>query len=299
MRSLKNKFIILAILPTLIGCGASETAPDAYGNFEAVEILVSAEASGKIIDLSIEEGDKLSQDSVVGLIDTINLNLQKQVLEQKIKALYTKLPDISSQIDILKQRLANAKYEQERFKRLVEADAATVKQYDDITAQIEVIESEIIATTSSLTTTQQGLLGEVAPIKAQIYLIDDLIARAVITSPLDGTVLTKFAYEGELTQQGKPIFKIADMSTLICRAYISEPQLSDIKLGQQVTITVDNLTDGAKEYTGEITWVSSKSEFTPKVIQTKDERVALVYAIKIAVVNDGYLKIGMPSDVKF
>lgn len=289
--------MVLTILLTLVGCSAENT-PDAYGNFEAVEIVVSAEGSGKIIDLSIEEGDNISKNSIIGLIDTINLHLQKQVLKQNIKSLYTKLPDIASQINILKQRLSNAEYEQKRFKRLVEAEAATVKQYDDITAQIKVIESEIVATKSSLTITKQGLLSEIAPIEAQINVIDDLISKAIIKSPLEGTVLTKFAYAGESIQQGRPIFKIADMSSLICRAYISEPQLSEVKIGEQVTVIVDNQTEGAKEYKGIISWISSKSEFTPKVIQTKEERVGLVYAIKVVVVNDGYLKLGMPAEVK-
>lgn len=299
MRYLINRCIAAAFLTAVAGCGTEDNTPDAYGNFEAIEILVSAEGSGKIKELSIQEGDILVKDSIVGLIDTINLHLQKMVMEQKIKAIYTRLPDISSQVDILNKRLDNAKYEKDRFKRLVNAEAATTKQYDDITAQIKVLESEIIATRSSLTTTQMGLLGEVAPIRAQIDLLDDLIGRSMIKSPLSGTVLTQFAYQGELISQGRPLFKIADISSLICRAYISETQLSMIKIGEIVTVTLDNQIDGTKEYKGKITWVSAKSEFTPKVIQTRDERVSLVYAIKVVVANDGYLKIGMPAEIKF
>lgn len=294
-----NKITVIALAATLLGCASDKNRCDAYGNFEAIEIFVSSQANGEILEFTIEEGDLLSANQQLGVIDTVQLHLQKAQLKNNIKALQATLPDIGSQINVLKQRLSKAEYEQRRVASLVKADAATTKQLDDIGAEVLLIEKEIIANKSSLTTQERGIIGSIPPIESHIDIIDDLIAKSIIASPINGTVLTKFAYSGELTAQGKPLFKIANIDELICRAYISEPQLSEIKLGQTVTVTIDSSTEGSKQYEGTITWVADKAEFTPKTIQTKEERINLVYAIKIKVKNDGFLKIGMPAEVKF
>lgn len=297
--SVVNTIIAISLVLTFVACDSGREKSDAYGNFEAIEIIVSSEANGKILNFEIEEGDLLADRQFLGVIDTTQLHLQKVQLSKSIQAIQAKLPDVSSQVNVLKERLAKAKFEEKRIKNLVEAKAVTTKQLDDVKAEISLIEREIIATTSSLNIQQAGLLAEIPPVEAKIELIDDLILKSIIRSPINGTVLTKFAYSGELTSYGKPLFKIANIDELICRAYISEPQLSDVKLGDEVAVLIDSSDGGLKEYKGVITWISSKAEFTPKIIQTKEERINLVYAMKIKVANDGFLKIGMPAEVKF
>jgi len=298
MRIFNN--IALAVCTIVISaCNGDNNKSDAYGNFEAIEIIVSAEGNGKLIEFNIEEGDKIAYNQIVGVIDTMQLYLKKRQLEETIKAVQAKMPDITSQINVLKERLAKAKYEQKRVTNLVMSEAAMPKQSDDINAEVALIKKEIIAKKSSLTIQQRGLLAEVKPLEAQIEVIDDLISKSIIKNPINGTVLTKFAYKGELTAAGEPLYKIADLDTIICRAYVGEPQLSQIKIGQKVTVLIDSPDGDFINHKGQITWIADKAEFTPKVIQTKDERTNLVYAIKIAVKNDGSLKIGMPAEVRF
>lgn len=297
--SVVNIIIAISFVFTFVACDSGREKSDAYGNFEAIEIIVSSEANGKILNFDIEEGALLSENKALGIVDTTQLYLQKVQLTRSIQAIQAKLPDISSQVNVLKERLAKAKFEEKRIKNLVKAKAVTTKQLDDVKAEISLIEREIIATTSSLNIQEAGLLAEIPTIEAKIELINDLILKSIISSPINGTVLTKFAYSGELTTHAKPLFKVANIDELICRAYISEPQLSDVKLRDEVTVFIDSSDGGLKEYKGIITWISSKAEFTPKIIQTKEERTNLVYAMKIKVANDGYLKIGMPAEVKF
>lgn len=298
MRKFKN---ILIVVYTIVfsACSGDNNTSDAYGNFEAVEIIVSAEGTGKLVEFNIEDGDKISMGQRVGVIDTVQLFLKKNNLQANIEAVRTKLPDIASQINVLKERLSKAKYEQERLTNLVKSEAVMQKQLDDINAEVSLIEREIIARNSFLTIQQRGLLAEIKPLEAQIKMIDDLIFKSIIKNPIKGTVLTKFAHKGELTSVGRPLYKIADLDTLICRAYVGEPLLSLIKIGQKATVLIDAPNGKYEGHKGKITWVSDKAEFTPKVIQTKEERTNLVYAIKIAVKNDGTLKIGMPAEVKF
>lgn len=288
-----------AFVTTLISCNLNSKKSDAFGNFEAIEILVSSEANGKILQFEIEEGDNLSSNKQIGIIDTTQLHLQKIQLLESIKAIKAKFPNISSQINVLKERAAKAEFERKRLLKLVEAEAATTKELDNINLDISIIEREIKATKSSLRIQKRGLSAEIPPIISQIKIIDDLISKSIITSPINGTVLTKFSHSGELATQGKYLFKVANIDALICRAYISEPQLSEVKLGQTVTVLIDSPNGEYKKYSGVITWISSKAEFTPKIIQTKEERTNLVYAIKIKVENNGFLKIGMPAEIKF
>jgi len=283
----------------LSSCSSGDKNADAFGNMEAIELLVSSQGNGQIENLNIEEGDKLNVNQNVGVIDTMSLYLQKMQLQKSVDVIYAKLPDIVSEINVLKEKLANAELEQRRIRNLIKAEAATDKQLDDINSLVQVIKKQITATTSSLNIKQKGLLAEIAPINENIRLLDYRISKSNIVSPVNGTVLTKYAYSGEITALGKPLFKIANLDSLLCRAYVSETQLEKVKLGGKVSVFIDSQKDTQKEFMGRVTWISDKAEFTPKVIQTKEQRINLVYAVKVLVPNDGSLKIGMPARVKF
>lgn len=295
------------------GCNFNNQLSDASGTFEADEVIVSSEVPGKIISLNIEEGSTLTKDSVVGIIDSVPLQLQKAQTEAKIASLYQKTMDVKPQVKLLqdqilvqKTQLNNALYEKARTEKLIKADAATTKQLDDLNTQIDVLQKQIavneqqIKVQENTTGTQNStILSEDKPLRKSVAQIEDQIKRTNITNPINGIVLTKYAMAGEVTSAGKALYKIADMSVITLRAYITGTQLSQIKLNQQVKVLVDSSSNKYKEYVGTITWISDKAEFTPKTIQTKDERANLVYAIKIHVKNDGLLKIGMYGEVKF
>ncbi len=294
-----NKYIFLnlIILPLLFACSGNNDSADAYGNFEAVEIIVSSEGTGKLLSLVPEEGDVLKKNEVVGLIDTFQLYLKKQQLFASIQAIGAKTQDVDLQIDVFQKQKANLLREKIRVEKLLQDSAATTKQYDDILGEIDVVEKKIKATKSQLNTSNRGLMSEVKPIEYQIRQLEDQISKCVITNPSAGTVLSKYAYEGEVTGFSKPLYKIADLSTITLRAYVSGDQLSEIAIGQNVQVKIDQPDGDMKTYEGKISWISSTAEFTPKVIQTRDERVNMVYAFKIRVKNDGSLKIGMPGEV--
>ena len=301
--NIKNLILAFSVIVAggfvLGACSSSDKEADAFGNIEAVEILVSSEGSGQIENLNIEEGDRLKLNQVVGLIDTMGLYLQKVQLQKSVEVVYAKLPDIVSEINVLKEKLANAELEQRRISSLFKAEAATDKQLDDINSLVQVIKKQIKATTSSLNIKQKGLLAEIAPLDAKIKFLDYRISKSNIISPVKGTVLTKYAYSGEITAHGKALFKIANLDSLLCRAYVSENQLEKVNLGGKASVFIDSDDDTRKEFKGKVSWISDKAEFTPKVIQTKEQRINLVYAVKILVPNDGSLKIGMPARVKF
>jgi len=297
----------------LNGCSSSDKTSDASGTFEADEVIVSSEVPGKILTLNIDEGSVLTKDSIVGIIDSVPLLLQKAQVEANINALHEKTTNVLPQIKLLndqiavqKVQLANDFYERDRTARLIKADAATTKQLDDINTAIDVLQKQIavneqqIKVQETTTGTQNSsILSEYDPLKKSVAEINDQLKRAYISNPINGTVLTKYAMAGEITSAGKALYKIADLSVITLRAYITNDQLVQVKLNQQVTVLVDDGNGGFKQYDGIITWISDKAEFTPKTIQTKDERANLVYAIKIHVKNDGYLKIGMYGEVKF
>jgi HlyD family secretion protein len=297
----------------LNGCSSSDKTSDASGTFEADEVIVSSEVPGKILTLNIDEGSVLTKDSIVGIIDSVPLLLQKAQVEANINALHEKTTNVLPQIKLLndqiavqKVQLANDFYERDRTTRLIKADAATTKQLDDINTAIDVLQKQIavneqqIKVQETTTGTQNSsILSEYDPLKKSVAEINDQLKRAYISNPINGTVLTKYAMAGEITSAGKALYKIADLSVITLRAYITNDQLVQVKLNQQVTVLVDDGNGGFKQYEGIITWISDKAEFTPKTIQTKDERANLVYAIKIHVKNDGYLKIGMYGEVKF
>lgn len=288
-----------AFLLVATSCNRNNSEFDATGNFEADEIIISAEASGKIISLNVEEGSVIKSQTVIGLIDTIQLHLRKNQLEYSIRAVNAKQPNASVQLAAISEQIETVKREKKRVENLLKDDAATQKQLDDLNAQLDLLQRQYEATQSTLAITRQSLQSETLPLKAQLEQIQDQISKSQITNPVNGTVLTMYAKQNEVVNPGKALYKIADLSTVILRAYISGTQLSQIKLGQSVKVLVDAPDDGYKEYAGTITWVSDKAEFTPKTIQTKEERANLVYAIKIDVKNDGYLKLGMYGEVKF
>ncbi len=298
MKKISAQTGVLLMVLVLASCNGSNNNSDAYGNFEAVEITVSSEGNGKIIEFNMEEGQAVQKGEKLGVIDTIQLYLKKMQLEATVRAIYTKLPDVAAQADVIKEQLANAETEKVRFEKLVKSDAATQKQLDDIIAQIKLLEKQLSATLASLNTQTKGTLSEIEPLRCQIKQIDDQIRRSVISSPIDGTVLTKFVESGELAAYGRALYKVADVDNIILRAYFSGEQLSQVQIGQSVTVLIDAPDGQYKTYPGTVTWVAQKAEFAPKVIQTKEERVNLVYAVKVLVKNDGAIKIGMPGELK-
>lgn len=309
----KNYFAFLLISVSLLSaCNRNGNDFDASGTFEANETIVSAEATGKIIALNISEGDQLSRDSVVGLVDATGVSLQQEQAEASIRALNEKTLDVTPQVRLLQDQLAvqqsqleNLLHEKTRIENLVKADAATGKQLDDINAQVEVARRQMNVTRqqiavqqNNVATQNRSILSEADPLRKRVAQLKDQAQKASIVNPVSGTVITKYAEAGEVTSTGKALYKIADLSYLNLRAYVTGSQLSSIKLNQSVKVLTDDGAKKYKEYSGTITWISDKAEFTPKTIQTKEERANLVYAIKIRVKNDGYLKIGMYGEVK-
>jgi HlyD family secretion protein len=284
-RLLNIAFILAAAF--LIGCSNGNGDFDATGTFESEEIIVSSEATGKLIKFDIEEGYEIKQNQIVGIVDTTQLHLKKKQLLSSITAVLSKQPDISVQLAALQQQIVTTEIEKTRIENLVKLDAATTKQLDDVNSQLEVLNKQFIATKSSLTITKQGIQSETLPLIAQVEQIEDQLKKSYITNPIDGTVLARYAKQDEITSNGKALYKIANLSEMTLRAYVNGDQLGQIKLGQKVKVYVDKGVGEQKEMSGEIYWVSSKAEFTPKTIQTKDERANLVYAIKVKVINDG------------
>ena len=296
---IKNSLGALFLMMLLTGCGNGNGKFDASGTFESEEVIVSSEAMGKLVMLNVEEGMQLKQNQLVGVVDTLQLYLKKKQLEATIKAVLSKQPDIATQLATIEEQIKTASIEKRRIENLIKSNAAATKMLDDINAQLELLDKQYKATKSNLSITKQGLQNETYPLLAQIEQIEDQINKSIIVNPVDGTVLTRYAKQNEITTNAKALYKIADLSTMTLRAYINGDQLGEIKLGQKVKVYVDKGDGEQKELSGEIYWVSSKAEFTPKTIQTKDERAYLVYAVKVYVQNDGYLKIGMYGEVKF
>ena len=295
---MKN-ILILCLSLLLAACGNNNSEYDASGNFEADEVIVSAEATGKIVQFKLDEGVVLKAGEAIGFIDTTQLSLRKKQLVYSIRALMAKQPDAASQLATLQKQIETAEYEKKRVENLLKEDAATKKQWDDLNAQIDLLRKQYNSMQTSLNITNRSLQSETLPLKAQIEQLEDQIKKSLIVNPIEGTVLTKYVQQDEVIVAGKALYKIANLSTILFRAYISGDQLSAVKLGQKVKIIVDDVNGGSKSYEGTLEWVSDKAEFTPKTIQTKDERANLVYAIKAKVKNDGYLKIGMYGEIDF
>lgn len=309
---MKNLLLIF-ITFTLFSCVGSKTKFDAQGVFESDEVMVASELPGKLVFFNINEGDSLIQNQITAKIDTTNLVIQKAQLAASLAALDQKVMDVApqiellnNQIDVQQAQLKNLNYEKNRIENLLKSDAATKKQLDDIVFQIESMEKQIQVTKqqikvqqSNVYTQNRSVLSEGKPMQKKIDQIQDYINKSQITNPIDGIVLTTYAREGEMIGAGKPLYKIANLETLTLRVYVSGDQLSSIKIGQKVKVLVDKNKDEYIELSGKISSIASKAEFTPKTIQTKDERANLVYAVKVLVKNDGLLKIGMYGEVKF
>jgi len=299
--SMANKytFLYIATLSILVSCGVSKEDYDASGTFETTEVLVSAEGTGKILSLNVQEGQTLAADEMVGTIDSMQLFLRKRQLITTEKSMQVRRPDVKKQIAAIEQQIETAKTERIRVGNLLKANAANQKQLDDINAQISVLVKQLDAQKTTLVTTNQGITDDSEGIRLQVAQIEDQLKKCRITSPIAGTVLVKYSEMGEVAAPGKALFKIADTSNMILRAYVTNDQLSRLKINQKVKVYCDSEKKDMKEYEGTLAWISDKSEFTPKTIQTRDERANLVYAVKINVKNDGFLKIGMYGSVKF
>jgi HlyD family secretion protein len=289
---MKNIIIALMIV-SLSSCGKNSDLADGYGNFEATEITISAEANGKIEFLNLEEGAVLEANASIGLIDTTQLYLTKQQLLASKTTIFSKSKNVISQANVLQAQLKATIIEQKRIQNMYAENAATKRQVDEIEGKVNVLKEQI----KSVGTQDEPILNEAKSIDVQIEKINDQIDKSKIINPVKGTVLSKYAEPNEITSFGKPLYKIADLSEMTLRVYFSETQLPNIKIGQEVTVSIDN-DNGTKSYKGKISWIASAAEFTPKIIQTKEERVNLVYAVKVTVKNDGGLKIGMPAEVK-
>ena len=288
---MRNLIFLLMMPVILAGCSGRDDLSDAYGNFESIEYLISAEGQGKILDFSPREGDKLLAGQRVGYIDTIPLHLQRVQLVAKLQSIEAQKESVRASISVQETQKKTLMVEKDRLERLLTDGAATGKQMDDLTGQLNKLESQILATRTNYVTIES----EIKAMRAQIIMLDDQISRNSIINPINGTVLEKYAEPFEMTSAGKILYKIADLESMILRVYVSGDQLSGIRIGQQVRVLIDD--PDQPELEGKITWVSDKSEFTPKIIQTREERVNLVYAVKVEVPNDGRLKIGMPGEV--
>lgn len=299
---MKSRTLYHSLLLLLLLCGACTDKSgefDACGQVEATEVMVSAESNGRIVRLDLTEGDRLRKGMVVGVIDSVLTFLQKQELLRKKANARTKQVDIRRQLASQYERLNNLRVDYERYRILEAKDAGTRKQVEDLASQIAVAEREIAAQKQTYERNNAGIKEEMDLYDVQIAEKEDLLAKCRIVAPIDGVVLTKFAEAGEMATAGKSLFKMADMNQVYVRAYLTTPQLSEVKLGDSLRVTIDDGTKKQRSYTGKLIWIADEMEFTPKNIQTKDERADLVYAVKIALRNDGYLKLGMYAFVHF
>ncbi|RPE08968.1 HlyD family efflux transporter periplasmic adaptor subunit [Chitinophaga lutea] len=295
---MKTTFTAILSVALLAACNNSENGADGYGNFESTEIIVSAEATGRLLTFEVEEGMQLAANALVGGIDSVQLNLRKAQLGANIKAVLSKKPEINPQLEVIRQQIATQQKEKLRIQNLLKANAATPKQLDDINAAIAVLEKQYASTASTLNTQVSGITSETQPLQLQVQQVNEQLAQSRVINPVAGTVLTKYVEKGEVVNYGKPLYKIADLSTMYLRAYVSGAQLPQLKMGQQVTVQTDMPGGTMKNWPGTVSWIASEAEFTPKTIQTREERVQLVYAVKIRVQNDGSLKIGMPAEFR-
>ncbi len=291
-----KRIVYIAAVVLASSCG-TEAEFDAQGTFEATEVVVSSEATGRILNFEVEEGMAVEANQMVGAIDSVQLHLQRKQLVAQQSALLGSRPDVKKQVAALREQIAKQKEELRRVENMLKDGAATKKQKDDIEAQIKILERQLDATLSTLDKNTSTINNNSAALEAQIAALDDRISKCRIISPIGGTVLVKYAEAGELASVGKPLMKIADLDNIYLRAYFTSDQLAKVNLGDEVKVVADFGGEERYDYTGCVAWISSESEFTPKTIQTKDSRANLVYAVKIAVENDGRLKIGLAGEV--
>jgi HlyD family secretion protein len=293
--NMKTRSLIIIAAVLLGGCRNKTEKADAFGNFEATEVIISAETSGRIIQFDPTEGVKVEKGTMIALIDTTFLHLQISEIDAGMKSIITRISSIDAQNEILHQQIENLNVNISRFGKMLKDDAATQKQYDDLTGQVAVLQKQITANNTQKT----SVAAELSVSASKKASVSEQISRCTILSPLKGTVIEKYAEAGEITASGKPLVKIADLSVIKLKAYVSGAQLGSIKTGQSCRVRIDKGENGFASYTGTISYISEKAEFTPKIIQTKEERVILVYAVNIDVINDGTLKSGMPGEALF
>lgn len=290
---------MISLLSLFISCTQNGNEADASGYFEAEETIVSSQANGMILALDIEEGENLSEGKKIGQVDTTQLYLSLLQLKSQRGAVLSRKPDINKQTAMLREQIIVAQREMKRVENLAKGNAATSKQVDDAQAQVALLQKQLEATENQLQNSSNSINKESNPIEYQIAILEDQLKKTQIINPTNGTVLAKYAKKNEMTGVGKPLYKIANLDEMILRVYITNSQLSSIKIGQKVAVLIEQAENNKKEYEGFIEWISNKAEFTPKTIQTKEERSNQVFAVKIRVKNDGYLKIGMYGEVKF
>lgn len=295
---MKTSFAAVFSLAFLAACSPGDDIADAYGNFESTEVIVSAEATGRLLRFDVEEGQVLTENSVVGGIDSTQLHLRKAQLGANIKAVKSRVPEVNPQLAVIRQQIATQQKEKARIENLLKANAATPKQLDDINGAIALLEKQYASTASSLNTQVSGLSTETQPLEFQVEQVKDQLAQTRVVNPVNGTVLVKYVEAGEVVNYGKPLYKLADLRTMYLRAYIDGNQLASVKTGQQVNVGIDQPDGTIRQIQGTVSWISPEAEFTPKTVQTREERVRQVYALKVRVENDGSLKIGMPGEMR-
>jgi HlyD family secretion protein len=292
---MKISSLITATAIILTGCNNNSKQADAFGNFEATEVMVSAETNGRISAFNVSEGLQVNKGDTIAIIDTTMLNLQKNEIEAGMKSIRARISSTDAQNDILKQQIENIRINITRTEKMLKDDAATKKQLDDLTGQVAVLEKQIAANNTQKT----SISAELSVYSSKIKTVEEQISRSFVRSPLSGTIIEKYSEAGEITTSGKYLVKIADLSVIKLKVYVSGAQLGSIILGQECTVRTDNGKKGYNSFKGKISYISGKAEFTPKIIQTKEERVILVYAVNIDVINDGSMKSGMPGEAIF
>lgn len=290
----KIHLIVLALFIT-VACKNNKPQSDAYGNFEAVETIISSESAGKLLSMQVRQGDQLSAGQLIAVIDTTELILRKEQTLAQLSASETKRQNVTAQINVLKEQKKNVQTTQQRLSKMFADQAATQQQMDDVNGQLNVLDRQITSTNTQF----QLIASEMDVIRKQVNLLDEQLSKCRIVSPIKGTVLETYLETGELVTPGKPILKMADLSSLELKAYVSGEQLSKVKLGSDAKVLIDAEGEKMQSLTGKVSWIASEAEFTPKIIQTREERVKLMYGVKIVVANDGALKIGMPAEVVF
>jgi HlyD family secretion protein len=292
---MKTRTFIIIAAAILAGCKNGTDGADAYGNFEATEVIVSAETSGQILKFEVTEGSEIDKGSEITLIDTTLFHLQKAEINAGMKSVRTRISTISAQNDILNQQIDNLNVNIERIENMLKDDAATKKQYDDLTGQVAVLQKQIAANN----TQKISIAAELSVYESKKAILNEQVTRSSVKSPIKGTIIEKYSEAGELTAAGKPLVKVADLSMMKLKVYISGAQLASLKIGNECTVRIDEGEKGYSSFPGTISYISGKAEFTPKIIQTKEERVTLVYAVIIDVKNDGTMKSGMPGEAIF
>ncbi len=292
---MKYNYLLSILFILILGCRNETEKSDAFGNFETEPVIVSAESAGKILQFNIEKGQKITPGTVSAIVDTIQIKLKLLQIDAQKAAVNSRKQSIQSQIEVFKEQKKNLKINKARIEKMKKDGAATQKQLDDVNGQISIIDKQILSTKTQFT----AISKEIEVLDSQAEMLNDQLNRCMVKPPITGVILETYAKQGELTAPGKPLYKIANISELTLKVYVSGAQLPDIKLGQTVEVLIDKNETENQSLTGIITWISSEAEFTPKIIQTKKERVKLVYAVKVSVKNDGTLKIGMPGEVNW